>query len=354
VIPRLEADGHTVAVTSRRKDVTLELLDAVGLEHRCLSTARPSLPGLALEMVLRVARLCREIRRFRPHVLLARDGAYACQAGWLMRVPAISFDDTDDARLQQRVYAPLAWRIYTDRAYRRRLGTRHRLYRGVSSLAYLAPAVFTPDPGIIRELGLGADVRLILCRLVSWTASHDMGHRGLDRAHLTALLAELSRQGRVLVTSEAPLGPELEPYRIGLPPHRLHHLMAHCSLYVGESATVAAECAVLGVPAVHVSTRRLWYTDELEQYGLVHNVDSVEGCARRALAILADERSPSRYAELRSRYLEASDDLVEVVRQALAEVPRRGLSSAGSAVACSSERVEDPGEASGGRRHRPD
>lgn len=354
MIPRLEDDGHTVKVTSRRKDVTLELLDAAGIEHCCLSSVRPTLAGLGIEMVVRVARLCREIRSFRPDVLLARDGAYACQAGWLMRVPAISFDDTDDARLQHLVYMPFAWRVYTDRAYRKRLGARHRLYRGVSSLAYLAPNVFTPDPGIARELGIGAEERLILCRLVSWTASHDLGHRGFDRAHLAGLLAELSRHGRVLITSETPLAPELEPYRILLPPHRLHHLMARCSLYLGESATMAAECAVLGVPAVHVSTRRLWYTDELERHGLVHNVDSAEGCRDRALAALTDQQAPSRYAELRARYLDASDDLVEVVRQALAEVPRPGLSRAGSAVAFSSERVDDPEEATGGSRYQPD
>ena len=55
--------------------------------------------------------------------------------------------------------------------------------------------------------------------------------------------------------------------------------MAQASVYVGESATMAAESAVLGVPAVFVSTRGTWYTAQLERdYKLIQNVDNMEDC----------------------------------------------------------------------------
>lgn len=320
VIPELEAEGHHVRVTSRRKDVTTDLLDAAGIEHSCLSTCKASLVGLLLEMLARVWRLCREIRAFRPDVILARDGAYACQAGWLMRVPAISFDDTDDAPLQHLLYLPFAWRVYTDQAYRKRIGARQRLYRGVSCLAYLGPRRFTPDIGVLDEIEARPGDRLVLCRLVSWTANHDIGHHGFARDSLVALLTRVSEHGRVLLTSETPLPPELEPYRTSLAPQRLHHLMAYCSLYIGESATMAAECAVLGVPAVHVSTRRVWYTDELEDRGLVHNVQTADQCLEKALGILADPDAEVRHAHLRDSYVQACHDPVAIVHEALSEV----------------------------------
>jgi predicted glycosyltransferase len=53
----------------------------------------------------------------------------------------------------------------------------------------------------------------------------------------------------------------------------MHHLMAHCAGFFGESATMASECAVLGVPAVYAANSPRGYTEEQEtRYGLVRNV----------------------------------------------------------------------------------
>ena len=49
--------------------------------------------------------------------------------------------------------------------------------------------------------------------------------------------------------------------------------MAYCRGYIGESATMASECAVLGVPAIYAAETGRGYTDEQEyKYGLVKNV----------------------------------------------------------------------------------
>ena len=75
-----------------------------------------------------------------------------------------------------------------------------------------------------------------------------------------------------LITSEAALPPDLEAYRAPVPVEDIHHVLAFARLLVGESATMASECAVLGVPAVYVSPLGRGYTDDEEQrYGLVHN-----------------------------------------------------------------------------------
>jgi predicted glycosyltransferase len=275
-------------------------------------------------MVVRDWRLFGVVRRFKPDVILAREGLFACQVGWLSRTPAISFDDTDDAPIQQRLYFPFAWRIYTDKAYRVSIGRKQRFYKGVSCLAYLHPSIFTPDDSVLRHVGLGEGERFTLCRLVSWTANHDYGHHGFDRQNLKKLVEGLSAFGRVLITSETPLPEWLQEHRIVLPAHQMHHLMAKASLYIGESATMAAECAVLGVPAVFVSTLSTWYTQHLEQtYGLVRNVENMKDCLAAALGILKDPSSRETLRQRRDRYLADTDDLVEVVLKALEEVPVR-------------------------------
>ncbi len=329
VLPALRSRGHEVRVTSRDKDVTLALLDAFGIEHECLSRAGGSPPALLREMLLRVWRLRRVIRRFRPDVVLARDGLFACQAAWLGKVPGVSIDDTDDAWLQRRLYFPFASRIYTDHAYDA-FGSKQRCYRGISCLAYLHPDRFRPEPTALRDLGLDASERLLLVRLVSWTASHDYGHRGFDQRGLRRLFARLAKHGRVLLSSERPLEADLEPFRLAVPPERLHSVLAGCALYVGESASMAAEAAILGVPAVHVSTRRLWYTQALARLGMVTNVENAEACQARAEAILANGDAGARQRRRRDRYLRDTDDLVSMAVAAVEDAGFIGRSDAGT------------------------
>ncbi len=76
----------------------------------------------------------------------------------------------------------------------------------------------------------------------------------------------------MLVSSEAPLPPDLAPLEVKGPVQDIHHLLAHAQLVVGESATMSSEAAVLGVPAVFIATTGRGYTDDEERrYGLVRH-----------------------------------------------------------------------------------
>jgi predicted glycosyltransferase len=84
---------------------------------------------------------------------------------------------------------------------------------------------------------------------------------------------------------------------------------------------MAAECAILGVPAIHVSTRRLWYTDELEaKYHLVYNVETSEAGQALATRILQDSTADTTHRRQCARYLETTDNLITTVLSSLDEV----------------------------------
>lgn len=144
-------------------------------------------------------------------------------------------------------------------------------YPGYHELAYLHPDRFTPDADHVHAAGLEPENYFIL-RFVSWQASHDLGETGLAYLFKHQLVKKLEKHGRVLITSESPLPADLESYRFSFPPDQMHHLLAHAKMLVGESATMASEAAVLGVPALFISNTGRGYTDELEKrYGLVFN-----------------------------------------------------------------------------------
>ena len=57
--------GDQVLLTARRKDITIELLDQLGLPYETISTLGVGKAGLLVELITRDVRLWRRVRRFR-------------------------------------------------------------------------------------------------------------------------------------------------------------------------------------------------------------------------------------------------------------------------------------------------
>jgi hypothetical protein len=145
-------------------------------------------------------------------------------------------------------------------------------YPGYKQTAYLHPNHFKPDRGVLDALGVAPGERFFLLRLVDMVASHDGGESGVPAAVKQTLLARLRERGRVFITHEGELPAELQPLRFPLPPDKLHDALAFADLLIGDSATMAAEAAVLGTPNLHLSSwsGRLALLREIEErYGLM-------------------------------------------------------------------------------------
>ena len=276
-------EGHQVLITSRDKDLTLPLLEHYGFEHHMLSRARKGLRSLLWELMTRTVRLLQVARPFQPDVMVAVAGAWIAPVGRLLGVPAVVFYDTEIAKFNNAYVYPLADAVCTPACYQGIAGRHHVRYQGYQELAYLHPRWFTPDPSVLQPLGLSEEEPYILVRTVAWTSHHDVGHRGFS--DLPRLVRALERYGRVLITSEGPLHSDLERNRIRVAPHLIHHVMAFAWLYIGESATMASESAILGVPAIFVSSTRRGYTDEQEEkYGMTLTFSDMATAQEQALA----------------------------------------------------------------------
>lgn len=264
--------GDEVLVLSREKDVANDLLRAYGIPFRSISRLGASKWSLITEMVERDARMFAEARRFRPDVLVGIMGVTIAQVGLLIHRPAVVFYDTENAKITNRFVYPLAHSVCTPECYAAPVFGRHVTYPSYHELSYLHPSRFSPDPEVVRKAGVAPDEPYFILRFVSWQASHDVGEEGFSLALKTDLVRKLAQRGRVLVSSEQPLPSELEPYRFRAPPETIHHFIAHAKMLIGESATMASEAAVLGVPAFYIADTGRGYTDEQEKrYGLVFN-----------------------------------------------------------------------------------
>lgn len=316
MISALHDAGHKTRVVARKKDVTGELLDLYGIAYTSVGEAGGgSRWAQGAELVRRDIQLLRIARSFRPDAVLTRNPS-GVQAAKLVSGCRGIFD-TDDGRqagIHYRAAAPFADVITTPDCLPDDLGPKQLRYPSYKVLAYLHPDHFIPDPSVRNLLGVEADEPYFLVRFVSMTASHDRSEAGLDLATKRLIIDRLSERGRVFVSSESALPSEWEHLRFSVPPHRMHDALAGASLVVGDSHTVSAEAAVLGVPSIRVSTfsGRLAPQEEMEHvYGLTfsYTPDQAAVVLDRIDRILDDE-PPEQWQERRRRLLDDKVDLV--------------------------------------------
>ena len=256
--------GHEVTIVSRDKDITLQLLNEYNYHHICLSKARQGIVGLSRELLEHEGRLLLKSLRKPPDVFLEIAGTFIVHAAKLVNKPSLVFYDTEHAKLSNAITYPFASAIYTPSCYRGEIGHKQIRYNGYQELAYLHPNYFSPDPKVLEQVGASQTEKLFLIRFVSWEASHDVGQSGFSLQGKRELVNRLSQLGRVVITSEARLPAEFEQFRMNISPTKIHHLMAYSTLYIGESATMASESAILGKPFIFVSPVGRGYTDEQE------------------------------------------------------------------------------------------
>lgn len=273
----LRAAGVAVRWLSRDKDVTLELLDRLGIEHRVASHAaiERGPAADARELLVRVRAIRRVLRAWRPQVLLTRNPAGVLAA---LGTGTTSIFDTDDGRAVGRHYwlaAPLADIVTSSVHDPESHWRQHLRYHGLKAHTFLHPQRFSPDPTARQRLAIPPGPLAVL-RFSRHDASHDAGIRGIDAALRPLLIARLARHGPVLVSIEG------EPSRVigqdgstrTVPPETFHDLLAEAWICVTDGQSVAAEAAVLGVRTLRLSgfTGRVWYLDHLERLGLVQNL----------------------------------------------------------------------------------
>lgn len=251
-IKTLEAQGDDYIIVSRHKDVTCELLDKFDLKHRPITKAGSGIIQLGGELIKRNLVILKIAKQFKPNVMIGFGGVAISHVGKLLRIPAISYYDTDTAKLQNAISFPFISHLYVPDVYAGKTPKgRTSRFKGLKELSYFHPDAFKVDEEKALKNGWSKSEDNFFIRAVMWRASHDAGKSGWSDATFMALIDKLSKLGKVHISSERPLPASLEGLRYRGEKTEVHHLMAKCKLYVGESLTMAQEAAFLGTQAIY-------------------------------------------------------------------------------------------------------
>ena len=305
--------GHEIAVTARKKDITIALLNHFNISHSTLSEMGKGKLSLFRELIQRDFRLWKFCRKFKPDVLTAIAGVFASHVGKLINKPVIVWDDTEHAVISHKMTFPFVKAIYTPDCYIMDLGKKQEKYAGCHELAYLHPNRFTPDKNVLRKIGINPDEKYCVVRMVSWQAHHDVGQHGFEKNSKVKFISEISKYAKVYITSEGPLPEELEQYRLKIPVHQIHHVMAFASLCITEGATMASESAILGVPAVYVNTLMAGTIREFEKNKLIKHITDTEKAIGCSIEMLNSPTILEQCRSLVDRYLQNKIDVTQHV-----------------------------------------
>jgi predicted glycosyltransferase len=275
------------------------------LPYRVTYKRRKGTLAKAIELVFRTLSTYRIARAYKADLFISFGSPTVGVPAKLMGKPFIALTDTEHATEQHALFKPFATVIATPDVFTRDLGPKQIRYAGFHELAYLHPDEFTPDPRELDSLGLKPDERFFVVRFVAWQATHDVGEHGFSADDKRALLRELSKHGRVLLSVEDDdIDPEFRPLVTTFPPEKVHHLLAFATLYIGEGGTMLTEAALLGTPAIFVSTLRAGNWDHLrDQYGLLYFFDTGREGLAKALELLAMPDLKAVWAERRAKLL---------------------------------------------------
>jgi len=299
MISGLQGNSHQVIVVAREKEFTQYLLETFNIEFIPLSRHKKSLGAKLLDAVFRWVKLYRMCRRIKPDISFGVGDFLLPQIGFLQGFPSIVFTDVESVVHDHLITFPFASFILTPQSYEKQLGQKQVRINSIKESGYINEA-FSPDPCIWKDLKIEPGSKFILVRFVSHSAMHDLGYKGLSDKEKINLIHRLSSKAQVFISSEAPLPRELEPLRLKISPEKIHSVMYHASLLYGESATMAAEAALMGTPCVFIDPCGRGYINALESdYGLVHafmpDQKSVEASVGKALSLLSDTNTSCNY-----------------------------------------------------------
>ena len=291
-------NGHEILVTSRDKEVTFDLLGKYNIPFVSRGKGGTGFLGKILYILKADVRLIRIGLHFKPDILLSFASTYAAHASFVLNKPHIAFDDTEHSRYEIFLYRPFTKVILNPQSFKTDFGKKQIRFRGFMELCYLHPKYFIPNHDILFQLKLKEAEPFILLRFVSWTAGHDVGEAGFSSGSKLSLVKKLSEHVKVFISSETRLPEELEKYRLPVSPEKLHDVLFYSTLYIGEGATTASECAMLGTPAIYVNSLSAGTLEEQERLDLLFSFRNSEGVLEKAIEIL---NTPEFKAENRHR-----------------------------------------------------
>lgn len=305
---KLENNGHKVVWAATQKDISDYLLRKYDIEYTKLKRPKRNIFSKIGILFQNISIVFILIRRKQIDFVISRVNPSTVLAAWILRKQQIAIADTEVSGIYNAIFAKPLSSLLTSTSFERQLRKDQIRYQANIELFYLHPNYFEPDrKEAYRLLNIAEGTPYVIVRLVSWNAYHDK-QTGFSAVNKIRAVKEMSQYAKVFISAEGNSLPvELEEYRIKIPFEKIHIVLNEAVLFLGEGASMASECAMLGTYAINVAFAFPGSLKEEEKYGLLTNYGADENsqitAISEAVKLLQNKKLKSETLEKRKRFL---------------------------------------------------
>jgi len=287
----MEKNKHNVVFSCLDKDLTVPLLKAYNFKYKCITKHKRNLFFKTFVLFRYLIGLTLFIIKEKPDICISQGSVYMAMSCFLLRKVHISLHDTENSKFNNLFSMNLSTIILASENFGYPVKKNHIRFNGSLENAYLHPKY------IVSNLNEKTDEKYVLIRFVAWAATHDVGHTGLTNKNKINAVKSFQKYAKVYISSEIDLPKELDPFRVKINPIDMHAFLKGAQMFYGESATMAAESALLGTPSIYIDNEGRGYTTMLEKkYGLIFNYteseqDQQESIQKGEEILAADNKS---------------------------------------------------------------
>ena len=174
----------------REKDIAIPLAEKLGIPFKIISNGSRGFLGNLIEYFKTVFISLSLTRKEKIDLWITKNGASHLSAR-ILGVKSISFIDDDVDIIPLLAYSSFPFTNCIIALESTKMGRwekkTHRI-PGSFEMFYLHPDRFKPDSNIFNELGISNNDRFAIIRLVSFTAHHDLGAKGLTYNLITKVI----------------------------------------------------------------------------------------------------------------------------------------------------------------------
>ncbi len=307
---KLKEANHSVLVLASNKEMTCELLDKFGINYVLMGVNKKNLISKLLQVIKYFFITFFYAIKFKTDIFIGFGYIHFALVSFILRKPFIFPDDTEVAKTLHKILMPFTSAFLTTSGFKNKLSNKQIWFNGNLELLYLHPKRFK------TETFKKPNEKYVLLRFVSWNAFHDVGHHGLSFQAKKQLVNEVLKYAKVYIASENDLPDEFKKYQLKIPPEKIHEFVYGAELVVGESPTMTTESAVLGTPAICISS---WACNSLGNFSELYKDDMIycyhpdeeKAAIQKAIQLLSTKDLKNIWRGKAEKFINSRIDLAE-------------------------------------------
>ncbi len=296
----LRDNRYVMRIMARDKECLQDLLTDRDIAFVSRGTGHHTLFGKYIFAIYILLYTLFQLIRFRPGLTISLSSPYLITASKILGVPSLTYDDTDDnPRL-----LPLIKKsdyIISPATYSHKFHKHHFHLQAFKELAYLHPKYF-----IHEKTGEG-----VFFRLTRTDSIHHTSESKFEYSNIIEQINRISQDHTCFLSTEIGMTPEFSEKVLMADVVNIHKDLQKCKVFWGNSATMAAEAAVLGIPAIFVGSELFSYIKELGVYGLLfhYHPGNIEASLEKLDELIAGDDDGNQFERARQKLLKEKIDI---------------------------------------------